>query len=589
MMNLIQLQDEMKNLPLADVQKYANGSNPQVPAYLALSEMMRRKQIEATQQAFQGNPPTVKDQLSNALSKPSQFAVDPTQQQGGVNPTLTKGIVNPAAQQDAAAMLRGQKMATQSGLTGEQQGQQGIADIAAFEKANPVQTFADGGIVDLTTNQLQQPQPPLDGSSQQPTSMPQQAGQPTSFWGQPQWIAPPPQPSTQQTSQAQPQALPQNVQGLSSLPTSNMFQQQSFAGGGIVAFDEGGKTPDISGSSAFGNTGGTSITTENTPSGYQAPPVSTPVTDFSTLPQARQAQISSFYNQTPEQFSAAHKARLAAEGVSEDPFLGIKDRYSKIEERQAAQAASNPLDRIIAQFSAMAQANPVMGIGYQAGVGAQASQKLEAAQNELLDKQQEKMAELQHNIAKEDDARKRGNVAAEEGYAVAKEKNVQELAKLENESTIAKAHMISALASQSQAGTAAAREGANDKALTTLMARVNGDPAIKALSGRLKDAEVGSEEYNGIVSEIQRLSVPYYKSAGLEPPELGVTTVAPKPAKTPWWKFGSSSSDNTQKVNVGAPQTPTGLPAGAKIVGYEPGTTNPVYETPDGKKFVQKQ
>ena len=588
-MNLIQLQDEMKNLPLADVQKYANGSNPQVPAYLALSEMMRRKQIEATQQAFQGTPPTVKDQLSNALSKPSQFAVDPTQQQGGVNPILTKGIVNPAAPQNAAALLRGQKMATQSGLTGEQQGQQGIADIAAFEKANPVAQFADGGIVDLTTNQLQQPQPPLDGSSQQPTSMPQQSGTPTSFWGQPQWIAPPPQPSSQQTSQAQPQALPQNVQGLSSLPTSDMFQQQSYAGGGIVAFASGDLVPDVSGDAAFGNTGRASFSTENTPSGYQPPAQSTPVNDFSTLPVARQQQISGFYNQTPEQFSAAHKARLAAEGVSDDPMAAVKDRYAKIEERQAAQAANNPLDRLIAQFSAMAQANPVMGIGYQAGVGAQASQKLENSQNELLDKQQEKMAELQHNIAKEDDARKRGNVAAEEGYAVAKEKNVQELATLENQSTQAKASMISALASQSQAGTAAAKESGSDKALTTLMARVNGDPAIKALSGRLKDAEVGSDEYNGIVSEIQRLSAPYYKSAGLDQPELGATTVAPAPKKKHWWESSPTPAAATpQKVNLGAPQTPAGLPTGAKIVGYEPGTTNPVYETPEGKRFVQK-
>ena len=586
MMNLIQIQAEMKDLPLADIQKYANGANPQVPAYLALSEMMRRKQIEATQQAFQGqNPPTVKDQLTNALSKPSQFAVNPTQQQGGVNPTLTKGLVNPATPQNAVALLRGQKMATQTGLTGEEQGQQGIADIATFEKANPVAQFADGGIVALTTNQLQQPQPPLNsigGGDQQPTSAPQQSGQPTSFWGQPQWIPPAPQPSTQQTSQAQPQALPQNVQGIGGLGTSNMFQNQSFAGGGIVAFASGDLVPDVSGDAAFGGTGRASFSTENTPSGYQPPAQSTPVNDFSTLPVARQQQISGFYNQTPQEFAAAHKARLRAEGVSDDPMAPVKERYANIEARQAASAANNPLDRIIAQFSAMAQANPVMGIGYQAGVGAQASQKLEAAQNELLDKQQDKMAELQHNIIKEDDARKRGNVAAEEGYAVAKEKNVQELAALENQSTQAKASMISALASQSQAGTAAARlEGLDDKALTTLMARVNGDPAIKALSGRLKDAEVGSDEYNGIVSEIQRLSAPYYKSAGIEQPELGATTVTPAPKKKHWWE--SSKTPEPAVSNV-----PAGLPTGTKMIGYQPGTTIPVYETPEGKRFSQK-
>ncbi len=580
MMNLIQIQEEMKNLPLTDIQKYANGSNPQVPAYLALSEMMRRKQIEATQQAFEGTPPTVKDQLSNALSKPSQFAVNPTQPaQGMINPALTKGIVNPTTPQNAAALLRGKGMETQVGLTGEEQGQQGIKDIAAFEKANPVAQFAEGGIVDLTTNQLQQPQPPLNGSLQQPTSMPQQSGNPTSFWGQPQWIAPPPQPSTQQTSQAQPQALPQNVQGIGGLNTNNMFQQQSYAGGGIVAFDDGGPADK-------------EITTENTPSGYQAPPKAQPVNDFSSLPAARQQQISGFYNQTPQEFSAAHKARLAAEGVSDDPMAAVKERYAKIEARQAEQASGNGLDRLIAQFSAMAQANPVMGIGYQAGVGAQASQKLQNAQTELLDKQQEKMAELQHNILKEDDARKRGNVAAEEGYAVAKEKNVQELAALENQSTQAKASMISALASQSQAGTARERlEGLDDKALTTLMARVNGDPAIKALSTRLKDIDVGSEEYNGVVSEIQRLSAPYYKAAGIEQPGLGESMIPKKESKEGFGeKLKKIGSNIVEGMSGKKPESnvPAGLPAGAKIVGYEPGTTNPVYETPDGKRFVQK-
>ena len=61
-MNLIQVQERLKDLPLQAIMGYANGMNPEVPPYLALGEMQRRKRLEQNQPE-QLPTGTVKDQL----------------------------------------------------------------------------------------------------------------------------------------------------------------------------------------------------------------------------------------------------------------------------------------------------------------------------------------------------------------------------------------------------------------------------------------------------------------------------------------------------------------------------------------------
>ena len=67
-MNLIQVQEHLKDMPMRAIMEYANGKNPQVPPYLALGELNRRKQME--QAARTGTPPdgTVKDKLEKELT-----------------------------------------------------------------------------------------------------------------------------------------------------------------------------------------------------------------------------------------------------------------------------------------------------------------------------------------------------------------------------------------------------------------------------------------------------------------------------------------------------------------------------------------
>lgn len=77
-MNLIQVQDDLQSLPndnrtMQALMAYANGANPQVPPYLALGELNRRKQLmersqqaQQAQQAQQNPQGTVKDQIEQS-------------------------------------------------------------------------------------------------------------------------------------------------------------------------------------------------------------------------------------------------------------------------------------------------------------------------------------------------------------------------------------------------------------------------------------------------------------------------------------------------------------------------------------------
>jgi len=66
-MNLIQIQEHLKDLPTPAIMAYANGQNPQVPPYMALGEMNRRKAME--QRAAQAPDSSVKEKLESELNQ----------------------------------------------------------------------------------------------------------------------------------------------------------------------------------------------------------------------------------------------------------------------------------------------------------------------------------------------------------------------------------------------------------------------------------------------------------------------------------------------------------------------------------------
>ena len=73
MLNLVQLQERLKDLPMQALMQYANGANPQVPPFLALGELNRRKKMQEGATAEQAKEmegaPSIKQQIEQAAAQ----------------------------------------------------------------------------------------------------------------------------------------------------------------------------------------------------------------------------------------------------------------------------------------------------------------------------------------------------------------------------------------------------------------------------------------------------------------------------------------------------------------------------------------
>jgi hypothetical protein len=136
-MNLIQVQDRLKDMPTQVIMSYANGMNPEVPPYLALGELNRRKQME--QKAAQPPQGTVKENIE--------------QQMGVMNlqAAKQKQMAQQMAQQGAQA-----EMPVPPGIP-QPQDQPQMEDSGVAGLPMPEMNFGSGGIVtfaNLENNQL---------------------------------------------------------------------------------------------------------------------------------------------------------------------------------------------------------------------------------------------------------------------------------------------------------------------------------------------------------------------------------------------------------------------------------------------------
>lgn len=136
-MNLIQIQEHLKDLPAQVIQSYANGSNPEVPPYMALAEMQRRQNMEQRagmqQQAQQGPMPTVKEQIEQSAGlaglQAKQAQQAQAQQQAPQGGPIPGGIPQPQQQP--------QPSPDQQGIGAPPQGQ---------PRPQPTQRLAEGGM-----------------------------------------------------------------------------------------------------------------------------------------------------------------------------------------------------------------------------------------------------------------------------------------------------------------------------------------------------------------------------------------------------------------------------------------------------------
>jgi hypothetical protein len=107
MLNLVQLQDRLKDVPMQALMQYANGASPQVPPFLALGELNRRKKMQesaAAEQAQEMEGSTVKQQIEQATglmalqgSRQRQAA----QQQQGIQANMPMAAPNTTTSEPA--------------------------------------------------------------------------------------------------------------------------------------------------------------------------------------------------------------------------------------------------------------------------------------------------------------------------------------------------------------------------------------------------------------------------------------------------------------------------------------------------------
>ena len=114
-MNLVQINERLKDLPMQVLQQYANGMNPEVPPYLALGELQRReiaqKQMATAQGGQQGPQPSVKEQVEQkaglmALQQMQQQQLAQQMQQPRGPMPAPAGVPQPEAQPEVM-MARG--------------------------------------------------------------------------------------------------------------------------------------------------------------------------------------------------------------------------------------------------------------------------------------------------------------------------------------------------------------------------------------------------------------------------------------------------------------------------------------------------
>lgn len=150
-MNLVQIQERLKDMPTQAIMSYANGMNPEVPPYLALGELNRRKQME--QKSVQAPTGTVKDNIEQQMStmqmqaaKQRQMAQQMAQQGAQAQMPVPPGVPEPQMQ----AMPEDSGVATLP--TGEMNfGSGGIVAFANKEGKQLVEDDEDRAMQDLQT------------------------------------------------------------------------------------------------------------------------------------------------------------------------------------------------------------------------------------------------------------------------------------------------------------------------------------------------------------------------------------------------------------------------------------------------------
>jgi hypothetical protein len=277
-------------------------------------------------------------------------------------------------------------------------------------------------------------------------------------------------------------------------------------------------------------------------------------------------------------------------GVKEDPYAEATKRQAAKEKREQEVYERGGIDRLIAQASAFAKADPSRGIGYQGAVAAEASQVLQKEQDTIRDKQETAAIEFHRSLAKEEDAKRRGDAAGIEAAVAEREKAKREFDKLTVDAFKVKTDLgtlASHIYSTGETSKNAAESNANtkmyygilgkhyenldkaaeetkptkaDKNIAKAEAATNNDAQYKREAERIGPnggLEPGSPEFNAALQRMYEIRKFHFNAIGAElPPMMPLPQVVEMSKKPGWWARN-------------APEILGGAPSGPKPVKFE--------------------
>jgi hypothetical protein len=498
MFNLVEVQTALQNpsVQLADLMKYANGSSAEVPAYLALGELNRRKQLEATKTAFNATPPTVKDQLTNAPP-----AVNPTAAPTGIAPTgapqLASAVAAPPRMNVAAAPANQVNPVAIPQMAAEG----GLMSIPTPHMFHP-ESYATGGIVAFSgkddsfvepnayQKEMQDKMEKLKLSPEQEARKDElnaikyldEAKAAKDKKEIENWKGAAERGSaTENELRAQRQAVEEKP--AKDKQIADKMVADAAARDELMAarqaqqkIDEEAQTkklrdtdeanaalmrpkPDVKQQGGIPDALKPATVATVAPVAPVAPAAAptgiAPSANAEMTPAERHARLL-------KQMEYAKEERTAA-GISDDPHKADRESLDALEASRAGQKSAEGRREIAQSLIALSQQDPLKGFGVAMGAGADASAKLSKESAALHDKQAVEMIAARQAMATADDARKRGDLATAKAAEESAEKHTEKFKELGIQRQQADASTTQADAAALHAGSEAAYKGMDEE------------------------------------------------------------------------------------------------------------------------------
>lgn len=386
MFNLVQLQERLKGVPMQALMQYANGANPQIPPFLALGELNRRKKMQeeaAADQAQQSaGAPTVKEQIEQATGlmasqppQPQEQPQEPPQEQpvqmarGGMarSPDMMKALALMAMKKGLTGLPMRRDMFKRRDYAG--------GGIVAFSNGGGASTF-DEFTADTPTYEGTKEKATKDEIAEMTLSELQEYYRSGFIPERVKAAAVGRKPSKQESKAA---AAPEPT------PKDPLERPKAAASAGLPAIIE----------------------------------------RFLKLDPEKMAVYQAPERKTAEEYKKERQGLNAIFGVSEDPYAELKKRYTDIEAEDKRVRAEQPMEQLTRFLTGIAQSRRGAGFGEAGAAGVTAVGELRAQQQALNRKLDLDMAGLRSVIAEREDARARGD---RDGF-LALDKEAKEAAK----------------------------------------------------------------------------------------------------------------------------------------------------------------